>query len=149
MEEAELRTILKKSVETLYAEESTIIRFDVGERTICACLAAILKRHFGALSVHVEYNRRGIYPKDIELPNSAGILTQNRVYPDIIVHEPGHDDANLLVIEVKKTTNNAPDELDIAKLELIKQQIGYRFAVFIRLAAGENAKLEDVRYAFL
>jgi hypothetical protein len=149
MEEAEIKAILEKSVETLYAEESTIIRFDVGERTICACLAAILKRHFGALSVHVEYNRRGVYPKDIEFPNSAGVLTQNRVYPDIIVHEPGHDDANLLVVEVKKSTNDAPDELDIAKLKLLKQQIGYRFAVFIRLAAGENAKLEDVRFALV
>jgi hypothetical protein len=149
MGEDEVRALVEKSVETLYDEEFKIISFDVGERTICACLAAILKRFVGQRSVHVEYNRRGVFPKDIELPNAAGNLTQNRVFPDIIVHDPGHDDANLLVVEVKKTTNNVPDDLDVAKLKLIKDQIRYDFAVFIRLPTGENAKLEDVRFVWV
>jgi hypothetical protein len=50
---------------------------------------------------------------------------------------------------VKKATNPVPDYLDVDKLQLIKQQIGYQFAVFIRLAAGEDAKVEDVRYTWI
>ena len=149
MAQAQIEEIVERAVAALYAEESEILRLDVGERTICACLAAILKRSFYQLSVHVEYNRRGILPKDIELPKSDGTLTHRRVYPDIIVHEPGHDEANLLAIEVKKTTNRLPDELDVFKLRQIKQEIGYQSAVFIRLAAGKDAELENVRYTWI
>ena len=75
---------------------------------------------------HTEYNRHGVEPKDIELPNTQGVLTRNRVNPDIIVHQPGHDDEDILVIEVKKSTNAIPDDADLLKLEQIKRQIGYR-----------------------
>ena len=139
MDEQTIKQIMSAAVATLQEEEATILHFDVGERTICACLAAILKRAFDSHSVHVEYNRHGIYPKEIELPDGAGQLTDKRIFPDIIVHRPGHDDANLLVVEVKKTTNPASDDLDIAKLQQIRQQFGYDFAVFLRLPTGPNA----------
>jgi hypothetical protein len=149
MDADNIKAIVEEAVVTLYAEEATILEFDVGERTVCACLAAILKRSFDQHSVHVEYNRHGVYPKDIELPQSDGSLSHARVYPDIIVHLPGVDESNLLVIEVKKTTNQLPDDLDVAKLGQIKQQIGYQFAVFIRLATGENASLAEVRFTWV
>ena len=62
--------------------------------------------------------------------------------PDIIVHHLGDDSDNLLVIEAKKTSNPAPDNRDIEKLTALKQNIGYRFAVFLRLLVGREA---DVR----
>ena len=112
---------------------------------MAACLAAILKRAFDDYSVHVEYNRHGISPKEIELPDSDGVLTSGRIFPDIIVHQPGHDEANLLVIEVKKTSNPVTDDLDIAKLHQIKQQIGYAFAAFLRVPTGPDADPADLR----
>jgi hypothetical protein len=54
-----------------------------------------------------------------------------------------------LVIEVKKTTNPVADELDIEKLQLIKQQIGYEFAAFLRLPTGSDADPADVRIAWV
>lgn len=140
-----IKETVMTALHTLYDEEAAILQFDIGERTICACLAAILKRSFDEHSVHVEYNRRGVAPKDIEYPDSNGILVQHRVFPDIIVHQPGHDDANLLVLEVKKTTNPAPDELDIKKLDHIKRKMSYAHAVFLRLPTGEKSSWEDFR----
>ena len=67
------------------------------------------------------------------------------MFPDIIVQQPGHDDENILVIEVKKSTNVLPDQADIRKLEKIKGQIAYRFAVFLRLPTGEAAERANVR----
>lgn len=117
--EAIMATVMT-ALNTLYEEEAAILEFDVGERTICSCLAAILKRSFDEHSVHVEYNRRGVVPKDIEYPDSTENLVCQRVFPDIVVHQPGHDGANLLVLEVKKTTNPAPDDLDIMRSHLTK-----------------------------
>ena len=149
MGEQTIEQTMLAAVATLQQEEATILAFDVGERTICACLAAILKRSFDEHSVHVEYNRHGIYPKEIELPDSDGTLTSARIFPDIIVHQQGDDNANLLVIEVKKTTNPVVDDLDIAKLHQIKQQIGYEFAVFLRLPTGLDADPADLRIVWV
>lgn len=81
-----IKATVMAAIETLYDEEAVILGFDVGERTICACLAAILQRSFADHSVHVEYNRHGVDPKDIEYPDSEGNLVCQRVFPDIIVH---------------------------------------------------------------
>jgi hypothetical protein len=144
-----IKTTVMTALHTLYEEEAAILQFDIGERTICACLAAILKRSFGGHSVHVEYNRRGVVPKDIEYPDSMGNLVCQRVFPDIVVHQPGHDEANLLVLEVKKTTNPAPDDLDIMKLEHIKQKMHYAHAVFLRLPTGPNLSWDDFRAVYV
>lgn len=149
MDEQEIRGVLTAAVERLQREEAKIIGADVAERTICACLAAILQQSFPDHSVHVEYNRHFVHRKEIRLPDVNGNLVSKRVFPDIIVHQPGCDDNNLLVIEVKKTTNQCQDHEDIYKLQLIKEQIRYQFAAFIRLPFGPNADPDDFRLIWL
>ncbi|RWI18637.1 MAG: hypothetical protein EOQ92_23005 [Mesorhizobium sp.] len=149
MDQDALERILNTALDKLYAGDQAIIKVDVAERTICARLAAILQASFKDHAVHAEYNRHGVDPKEISLPNADGVLTGTRVFPDIIVHQPGHDDENLLVIEVKKSTNVLPDEADLRKLEKIKEQIAYRFAVFLRLPAGQDAARADVRMTWV
>jgi hypothetical protein len=145
MKQDELVLIVGNAIRTLYEENLDILRFDVAERTICAQLAGILQRSFDQHSVHTEYNRHGVDPKEIDLPNIEGVLTRNRVNPDIVVHQPGHDRENILVIEVKKTTNPVGDDADLAKLAQIKREIGYSYALFLRLPTGPNADFRDVR----
>lgn len=149
MDQDELERVLNAALDTLYAGDQAIIAVDVAERTLCARLAAILQGSFKDHAVHAEYNRHGVHPKEIDLPNADGVLTGTRVFPDIIVHQPGHDDENILVIEVKKSTNVAPDEADLRKLEKIKEQIAYRFAVFLRLPTGQGAVRADVRMTWV
>ena len=144
MDQADIERIVAGSLTQLYAEELEILRADIGERTICGSLAAILRPHFPEHRVHIEYNRHGVVPKDIELPDGQGNPQTRRVYPDIIVHQPGHDRENILVIEIKKSTNAVDDYADLTKLHQIKLQMRYRFALFLRLPAGPAAALEDV-----
>jgi hypothetical protein len=144
MDQDRVEGVLVEAVRTLYAENLDILKLDVAERTICAQLAAILQRSFPDHAVHAEYNRHGVHPKEILLPNAQGALTRNRVYPDLIVHQPGHDEQNVLVIETKKSTNPVGDEGDLAKLVQIKQQIGYSFAVFLRLATGAELDAQNI-----
>jgi len=149
MEQADAGRILTEAIEALYEENIGILRLNVNERTICGQLRAILERSFKNHDVHAEYNLHGVDPKEIELPDETGVLTSSRVYPDIIVHQPGHDDENLIVIEVKKSTNPAPDQRDLIKLELIKQQLGYEHAVLMRLPTGNGANVSDVRVTWV
>lgn len=145
----QIEKILADALAELYARNLDIIRLDVAERTICAQLVAILQRLCGDYAVHAEYNRHGVQPKEIELPNDQGVLTWNRVNPDIIIHKPGHDQDNVLVIEVKKSTNPIPEEADLQKLGQIKRQIAYRYALFLRLPTGPNADVKAVRLVWV
>lgn len=145
MDQASIERTLIEALHELYAENSQILRLNIGEQTICSQLAGILQRKFDDHAVHTEYNRHGVEPKGIEMPDASGALTWNRVRPDIVVHQPGHDGQNMLVIEVKKSTNPAGDDGDLAKLAEIKRQINYRSAVFLRLPTGPTADEHDVR----
>ena len=73
---------------------------------------------------------------------SAGARTLSapgsRVYPDVIVHHRGKPE-NLLVIEVKKSTSNRSDDADLAKLQALRQQLGYQYALFLRFGSGTAA----------
>lgn len=86
MEQEDIERIVTAALTTLYEQNVAILRLDVAERTICARLAALLQPSFNRHEVHTEYNRHGIDPKEIDLPNAQGVLTASRVYPDIIVH---------------------------------------------------------------
>ncbi|WP_390547212.1 hypothetical protein, partial [Qipengyuania sp. MTN3-11] len=66
------------------------------------------------------------------------------VFPDIIAHQPGHDEQNLIVIEAKKSTNPLGPDGDLAKLTQLKQQLGYEYAAFIQFSVGPEAALENV-----
>jgi hypothetical protein len=145
MDRTELEPIVRNALRVLYAKHLQILQLDVAERTICGELAHILKEAFDQHDVQVEYNKHGLEPKMIDLPDANGVLTSSRVYPDIIVHQPGHDRENILVVEVKKTTNSTSDDADLVKLSQIKQQIGYRNALFLRLSAGAAANSANVR----
>lgn len=116
---------------------------------ICGQLQGILQRYFPDHFVHAEYNRHGLEPKDIEMPNADGESTTTRVIPDIIVHQPMRDDANLLIIEVKKTTNTLSDDSDLAKLEQMKCQLSYSYAAFIRLQTGQTAEIGNVQITWV
>jgi hypothetical protein len=133
MDKAEIEEILLQALHALYAADLQILRLDVAERTICAQLAQHLQRSFPNHRVHTEYNRHGIDPKEIDLPDADGNLTSHRVYPDIIVHQPSHDQQNILVIEAKKaltswlTTTTWPSFLKLKCSCLTSMQFFYGF----------------------
>lgn len=62
---------------------------------------------------------------------------------------PGMTTTISLVIEAKKSTNPVTDDADVAKLAQIKGQIGYAFAVFLRLPTGPEADPADLRIIWI
>ena len=68
-----------------------------------------------------------------------------RVLPDIIVHQRGTDDNNLLVVEIKKEQNSSrqKDENDRNKLRaFVKPPYNYEYGLFLKLSPSGEHKAE-------
>lgn len=117
----------------LIQNDHELLTYDVNERTICHHLATHLQEVFPEHHVDVEYNRHGMDPKRVELDPEHG---RERVFPDVVVHRRGTDESNLLVMEVKKSTNPQPRSHDRRKLKCCVEEFGYDFAVLVDIPAG-------------
>lgn len=141
---------IRDAVRQLQESEVFLLRNDVNERTITHRLALYLEPRFPGWQVDIEYNRVGdaADPKrldwnDVACDASAEELVRDTaartVYPDIIVHKRG-EPKNLLVIEVKKSSNAGCGERDRRKLEAFQEapEFRYRHAVFLEIPVGEK-----------
>ena len=61
------------------------------------------------------------------------------IVPDIIVHQRGTDERNLLVIQIKKETNREPRTHDVDVLRAMKQEFAFQHALLLDLPAGPGA----------
>jgi hypothetical protein len=134
-----VQALVKEAVGALFARDGDLLRRNVSERTIAARLAVHLAPLFPRFDVDVEYNRHGLNPKGVTLPADCRDGRRGRIFPDVIVHRRGHDRSNLLVIELKKTTNRESRACDRAKIAAMKDQLRYRYGVLIVLPAGAGA----------
>ena len=109
----------------------------VNERAISHRLAIYLEALFPGWDVDCEYDRLGDARKKI--PDGSGNDDDegSKVLPDIIVHKRGLDGPNLLVLEIKKTSNTEPDDRDLEKLRAYVSALHYEHAVFVRFRVGQ------------
>lgn len=118
-----------------------MLQNDVNERSITHRFACYLQELFHGWNVDCEYNKNHDQTKKlIEYRRKKVAMNDTQgtsVFPDIIVHRRMGDN-NLLVIEVKKSTNNEPDEVDLGKLSVFKQELKYTYALFLRLKTGDQ-----------
>jgi hypothetical protein len=114
---------------------------DLNERSITHKFAEHLQREFPDWDVDCEYNRDRHDPKRLNLPPrhdiSSDDLHAKTVFPDIIIHHRGTDE-NLVVIEVKKSSNPERDDWDLTKLAAFKHQLRYEVAMFFRFRTGSD-----------
>jgi hypothetical protein len=55
------------------------------------------------------------------------------------VHQRGHDNENLLVVQIKKETNPEPREYDGAVIGAMKREFRYRHGLLLDLPMGPGA----------
>ena len=138
-----LEEILKKiesALSLLFKNDKLLIDNNTNERTIAHKLATYLQNEFSDYNVDFEYNRDGDEIKKIGIPkyrsNSENIINwddiqQKTVFPDIIIHKRKTKN-NLVVIEVKKSTNKTDKEYDERKLKAFTQEpYNYEVGFFI------------------
>jgi hypothetical protein len=140
MDADQVKARVAVAIEAVFVNDGLLLEWDVGERTIAAWLASYLKGVFPAHDVDVEYNRHGLDPKKVGLPVWCSNGGERLIIPDIVVHRRGTDHDNLLVIELKKTTNAESRDCDEAKVRAMKRELHYRYGVLIDFPAGLGAR---------
>ena len=124
----------------LMEADQYLLEIDVNERSITHRLAIYLQEIFDDWHVDCEYNRDGNDPKELYFPSDPGDVADTdarTVFPDIIIHERGTGN-NYVVIEVKKSTSVVGGEWDREKLTRYRNQLGYRFALFVEFDTGHG-----------
>ncbi|RTL28096.1 MAG: hypothetical protein EKK47_16710 [Burkholderiales bacterium] len=105
MDEAEVSVRLNAALKCLCERDLHLLNVDASERSMTHRLAVHLIEQFPDHDIDCEYNRDGFDVKRLELAERAAKdddVEAVTVFPDIVVHRRGHNDDNLLVIEVKK-----------------------------------------------
>jgi hypothetical protein len=149
MTEQEIKKQIQKAIDLLLEKDAVLFENDSAERAITAKLACYIQDQFPEWNVDCEYNRDFDGVKRLkEICNPGNHEDGASVYPDIIVHRRMTSE-NLLVIEVKKTTNTESDECDLRKLEAFRNELGYQHGLFIRLKAGAgDIGVENMKWVY-
>lgn len=141
-----VESAIGESVDQLLRADSELLYIDANERSISHRLAIYIEPYFKGWNVDCEFNRNHDDPKRLDIQRrdvSSDDIQATTVFPDIIVHRRGTDQ-NLVVIEMKKTTSIEDDSYDLGKLEAFKNQLGYHYAVFIKLQTGRQVGVENI-----
>lgn len=150
----QIENLLTSALDQLYKNDGYLVdnrpylkekngNHHVGERSIVFRLAHYMQNILDSNPVFqnyvldCEYNRNGIQAK--ALPSFP-----NGVYPDIIIHNRGNNDNNLLILEVKTywNTDNMQDERKIS--EFLDPKGAYRFSFGVSLMI--NDRREDTQF---
>jgi hypothetical protein len=96
-----------------------------------------LRENFPDHDVDVEYNRAGEIAKRLKgIPNECYRRHNRQIeapvaVPDVVAHKRGPEGPNLLVIEMKKTSNPAGMSCDLLRLRAFRAQLGYSFGALV------------------
>lgn len=135
MDPEEVRQRLLAALAELVERDSVLFTNDLSERCIAFRLAMYLQFVFPDYSIDAEYNRKGADPKTLQLPPECANYQTNDgaplVVPDIIVHRRGPEGPNILVLELKKTTNRSSRECDHARIHAFRDQLAYGCSALI------------------
>jgi len=74
------------------------------------------------------------------LPQLQGVFVKDRI-PDLLVHRPGDEHGNLVIIEIKSVAAG-PDDVanDLCKLTAFCRQVGYRQGVLLFFGSGSSVE---------
>jgi len=136
MDEHEIYMKVRKALELFFLQDHELLERGVNERSISHKIAEHLQYVFRGYDVDCEYNRHGVEIK------RAG--KKKRVFPDIVVHQRGSDEANILVLEVKKV-NSKYYKNDVEKLKVLTgRQFRYKSGLLL-VFNTEGKLLSSVR----
>ena len=131
----EVQQRLQSALRTLARQDSYLLDHDLHERTITHKLAEYLQPLFPDWNVDCEYNRDGHAPKRVRHAARQPPREDegSNVFPDIIIHQRGTNEHNILVLEAKKAhdLDQEVDERDRAKVEAFAIDLDYRCGALV------------------
>jgi len=135
MERQDVEDRLNRALAGLAERDSYLLENNLSERCIAARLAMHLQDQFPDHKVDVEYNRAGEIAKRVPLSQQCA-KRWNRdgealAVPDVIVHRRGDTGPNVLVLELKKTSNPAGWDCDRERIFAFREHLDYEFGALI------------------
>lgn len=151
----EIKVILENAISEVKRNDHQLLINDLSERSISYKLGVYLNYKFPGYHVDCEYNGYArsdnqkkyiiiLRQKIIDLgrlrdSDRDKYLLKRSVYPDIIVHKR-EEDNNLLIIEVKKSTNNEiafdHEKLSRYTSNEYENNLNYQFGALITFITG-------------
>ena len=133
-------SLIRQALQSVEETHLELFDLDASERALTHHLAVAVEALVPApLRVDIEYHRHGVDIKLLTLPDRVtleGPDMPTRVIPDLVVHERGADESNLIVLEVKK--NSGSIEFDRFKLRAFKRELGYAHAGHVVFRSGHG-----------
>ncbi len=157
--ESEVKEKVEIALGMLSKNDVFLLEYDVNERSISHKLAEYLQQLFPDYHVDCEYNwqvdnfnekshnKELLFTKEEEklfYPRTKEEQIKDKnahsVFPDIIIHKRGDNLGNLLIIEIKKSSNSERLAIDHdrVKLEKYKEKFGYTYTLFLIIPVGTN-----------
>ena len=138
-----IEKILENALKKLREFDSQLLEINVNERTISHKLAEHIQGKIRGFSVDCEYNRHQGLVKKLHIPHddvSIEDIDAKTIFPDIVIHKRNTDDENLLVIEIKKSSNSQNRDFDISKIKaLTTEPYNYKFGLFLEINTTESS----------
>lgn len=163
MEFNEIRQKVREALQEVLTNDRHLLIHNINEPAISHRLAVYLEPKFHGFHIDCEYNGnvdsdrerkyiQFLYSKAVELGKVAVIeggenreFVNRDVFPDIIVHRRGlnGNQNNLLIIEIKKSSNPDQGDWDIEKLSRFTSNeydnnFNYQYGVFVRFVVEQN-----------
>ena len=147
----EIKEKVNNAIDSLVERDIFLLKNNVNERSISHRLAVYLEYQFEEWDVDCEYNRDHDRIKSVILHKIDSISSDIKpndiyaktVFPDIIIHKRNREE-NLLVIEMKKSTNTQSKDFDLEKLKAYRKDLGYTQTLFIKFY--NNARKPEVSW---
>ena len=142
----QVKNYLERAIARVCHTDRHLLVVDASERSIAARLAIYLQEDFVGYDVDVEYNRAGTEIKRLmavvcRCPRDRIETEGQRVLPDVIVHRRGDNKSNLLVIEVKKSSDPRGTGCDHERLEAFRAELRYKFGALVVCTTGKRPKV--------
>ena len=137
----EIEARIVHSLEQLCEKDFYLLKNDLNECSINHKLASHIQDHFPAWHVDCEYNKNAHKIKELELPKDKvdwNDTEAKSVFPDIVVHQRSGEGPNLLVVEVKKSTNISDRRHDYNKLKEYGKTLSYSCALFLEIGTKDK-----------
>ena len=133
------------SLNRLLYQDFELLKLDAHEQALSSKLASYLQQDFPSHHVDCEYNK---HSKGLKFTGSDKKEKESR--PDIVVHDRGNDQRNLLVIEIKKFgSSNLANKKAIKKLREFTHthmpdyhHYGYEYGLFLCFDVTTGLTLE-------
>lgn len=134
---------IAKAIRRLITNDGHLLIVSANERSITHRFALHLQAELPEWHIDCEYNRDGIDPKRLTLPSPINTNIEDvravTVFPDIIVHQRGTKN-NLIVVELKTSSNITAEGVDFDKQKLLEyqKQLGHKHAYFVTIPVGNT-----------